>query len=74
MHILSLCTASEENTLPADTACCFKHRKNNCSRFEAIGQIKKRLLSIFYAGSVYVISRNGRNSGEKFFMKRLIAE
>ncbi|EAS1939974.1 hypothetical protein AT808_05950 [Salmonella enterica] len=30
------------------------------ARFEAIAQIKKRLLSIFYAGFVYVIKRNGQ--------------
>jgi hypothetical protein len=39
----------------------------------AIAQTKKRLLSIFYAGYVYVISRNGLWGGEKFFKERLKA-
>ena len=39
----------------------------------AIAQTKKRLLSIFYADYVYVISRNGRRGGEKLFKERLKA-
>ncbi|TCB93643.1 hypothetical protein E0L20_04285 [Enterobacter wuhouensis] len=39
----------------------------------AIAQMKKRLLSIFYAGYVYGISRNGLRGGEKFFTGRLKA-
>ncbi|WP_432225987.1 hypothetical protein [Enterobacter wuhouensis] len=35
--------------------------------------MKKRLLSIFYAGYVYGISRNGLRGGEKFFTERLKA-
>ncbi|RTO41135.1 hypothetical protein EKN67_00310 [Enterobacter hormaechei] len=39
----------------------------------AIAQTKKRLLSIFYADYVYVISLNGRRGGEKLFKERLKA-
>jgi hypothetical protein len=35
---------------------------------------KKRLLSIFYAITVYVISQKRLNGGEKFFKGRLNAE
>jgi hypothetical protein len=40
---------------------------------QAIAQIKKRFLSIFYAERVYVISRTGPQRGEIFFKGRLIA-